>query len=296
MSGSPEIRYRGVILLKKEGHSIKKCCELLKVSSSGFYDWQKRRPSKRKERNGRLKTKIINIFKNSKKTYGSPRIQKSLQREGERVSKNKVAKIMKIEGLKAQRKKAFRPKTTLNNPNSLKSPRVFKIENNQVSGPNQVWVSDLTYLPTGTGFSYLVTVMDLFNREIKGWNVSNSMEAINTKDAFLDAVKRSSETLNGLIFHSDQGIQYCSSEVRDKLKILNITQSMSRKGNCYDNAFAESFFGTMKTEIGINHFKNIDEVKREIFKYINWYNRERLHSSLGYLSPMEYKQTNRLVA
>jgi len=138
--------------------------------------------------------------------------------------------------------------------------------------------------------------MDLFNREIKGWDMSDSMEAINTKNALLEAIRRTSGPLSGLIFHSDQGVQYCSSEIRNKLNVLKITQSMSRKGNCYDNAFAESFFGTMKNELEFNYFKNLDEAKKEIFKYINWYNRQRMHSSLGYLSPVEYIKENRLAA
>ena len=203
---------------------------------------------------------------------------------------------MREEGISAIKKKAFRPKTTINNPNTNKSPRVYKVEETQVTGPNQVWVSDLTYLPTGNGFSYLVTVMDLFNREIKGRDVSNSMEAINTKNALLEAIRQTSGPLKDLVFHSDQGIQYCATEVRNKLKVLDITQSMSMKGNCWDNAFAESFFGTMKNELEFNHFKNLDETKRYIFKYINWNNNERLHSSLGYLSPMEYVIENRLAA
>jgi len=290
------VKYKGLVLLKEEGHSIKHCCDLLKVSYSGFYDWIKRKPSKRKNRDGCLKAKILSIFGDSKRTYGSPRIQKTLQREGEKVGKDKVAQLMKEEGLTAKKKKAFRPKTTINNPHTAKSPRIFKVEDNQVTGPNQVWVSDLTYLPTGSGFSYLVTVMDLFNREIKGWDMSDSMEAINTKNALLEAIRRTSGPLSGLIFHSDQGVQYCSSEIRNKLNVLKITQSMSRKGNCYDNAFAESFFGTMKNELEFNYFKNLDEAKKEIFKYINWYNRQRMHSSLGYLSPVEYIKENRLAA
>lgn len=296
MSGAPEVKYKGLVLLKNEGHSIHKCCDLLKVSYSGFYDWRKREPSKRESRDNHLKTKICRIFEGSRKTYGSPRIQKVLERDGEIVGKDKVAKLMKEEGLSAKKKKAFRPKTTINNPHTAKSPRIFKIEDHQVSGPNQVWVSDLTYLPTGKGFSYLVTVMDLFNREIKGWNISDSMEAKNTKNALLDSVRRTSGSLRRLIFHSDQGVQYCSGAVRNKLNFLKITQSMSRKGNCYDNAFAESFFGTMKNELEVNYFQNLDEAKKEIFKYINWYNRERLHSSLGYLSPMEYIKENCLAA
>lgn len=275
---------------------MKMSCKLLKVSYSGFYDWLKRKPSLKQQRDGQLKGKILSIFGDSKETYGSPRIQKKLERDGEKIGKDKVAKLMREEGLVAKRKRAFRPKTTINNPSTKKSLRIFKIEDSKVTGPNQVWVSDLTYVPTGSGFSYLVTVMDLFNREIKGWDVSDSMDAENTKNALLEAIRSTSGPLSKLTFHSDQGIQYCSSEVRKKLKILNITQSMSRKGNCYDNAFAESFFGTMKTEMEFNHFFKLDEAKKEIFKYINWYNQDRMHSSLGYMSPVEYVENNQLVA
>jgi putative transposase len=290
------VKYRGLVLLREEGHSVKMSCKLLKVSYSGFYDWLKRKPSLKQQRDGQLKGKILSIFGDSKETYGSPRIQKKLERDGEKIGKDKVAKLMREEGLVAKRKRAFRPKTTINNPSTKKSLRIFKIEDSKVTGPNQVWVSDLTYVPTGSGFSYLVTVMDLFNREIKGWDVSDSMDAENTKNALLEAIRSTSGPLSKLTFHSDQGIQYCSSEVRKKLKILNITQSMSRKGNCYDNAFAESFFGTMKTEMEFNHFFKLDEAKKEIFKYINWYNQDRMHSSLGYMSPVEYVENNQLVA
>ncbi len=123
----------------------------------------------------------------------------------------------------------------------------------------------------------------------KGWDVNDTMEAVNTKNALLEALKATPGRLNGLIFHSDQGVQYCATEFREKIDLLNITQSMSRKGNCYDNAFSDRFFGTMKNELEYNYFENLDETKREIFRYINWYNRERIHSSLGYVSPVEYR-------
>lgn len=283
-------------LLKEEGHSLKKSCELLRASTSGFYDWLKRKSAPRKDKDKSLKQKIKKIFDNSDGNYGSPRVHKSLQNDGEIIGENKVAKLMREENLNAKKKKAFRPKTTINNPSDKKSPRVFKGDVDSVTAPNQVWVSDLTYLPTGSGFSYLVTVMDLYNREIKGWDVSDSMEAFNTKNALLQAVRSTEGQLNELTFHSDQGVQYCSSHVRDKLKLLDIEQSMSRKGNCYDNSFAESFFGTLKNEMRVTHFKDLDEVQREVFRYITWYNRKRLHSSLGYLSPVEYLNRTCLAA
>ena len=208
--------------LREKGHSLKKSCELLRASTSGFYDRLKRKSAHRKDKDKRLKKKIKKIFDNSDGNYGSPRIHKSLQNDGETIGENKVAKLMKEDNLNAKKKKAFRPKTTINNPSDKKSPRVFKGNVASVTAPNQVWVSDLTCLPTESGFSYLVTVMDLYNREIKGWDVSDSMEALNTKNALLQALRSTEGQLNGLTFHSDQGVQYCSSDVRDKLKLLDI--------------------------------------------------------------------------
>jgi len=290
------VKYAGIVLLKDKGHTVKGCCELLGVSSSSFYDWAKCKLSDRKKRDLKLKDKIEAIFDKSKKRYGSPRVQKVLQHEGEKVGKDKVAKIMKNEGFSATRKKAFRPTTTVNDPADSKSARIYKIEEHNVQRENEVWASDLTYIPTATGFSYLVVVMDLYNREIKGWDVSDSMEAVQTKQALMMAIKGSAGSLKGMIFHSDQGVQNCSSLVRGKLKFLEVKQSMSRKGNCYDNAFVESFFHSLKTELELKDLSGAKEVRKEIFEYINWYNRERLHSSLGYLSPMDYVKQTRLAA
>ena len=285
------MKHRGIALLKEEGHSVKKCCEMLKVSFSGFHKWRKRGPSKRRKKDGELKAKILSVFGKTKETYGAPRIQKSLERQGEKVGKAKVAKLMQEEGLSARKKKSFRPKTTVNNPNDRKSPREFKIESHTISKANEVWVSALTYIPTRRGFVYLVAVMDVYNRHIVGRDVSDNMDAENTKNALIDALKKSPGKLDDLIFHSDQGVQYCAGIFREKLNLLDITQSMSRKGNCYDNAFMESFFHTLKNELPKKEFEDLEDVRREIFLYIDhWYNTERLHSSLGYMSPLDYAQ------
>ena len=284
--------YRGIVLLKEEGHPVRTCCTLLKVSFSGFYTWFKRNLSKRRLEDGELKLKIIKFFGDSNETYGILRIQQSLRRMGFYVGKDRIARLMREEGLKVRIKKSFRPKTTINNPSDRKFPREYKIESHKVTGPNQVWVSDLTYIPTEKeGFVYLVVVMDVFNREIKGWDLSASMRAENTKNALINAIRSTLGKLNLLIFHTDQGIQNCSEVVRGKLRLLGITQSMSRKGYCYDNAHVESFFHTLKNEISKKTFRNLEDVRREVFKYIElWYNRKRLHSSLGYKSPIEYAE------
>ena len=288
--------YRGLYLLRGEGHELARCCRLLGLSSSGFYDWTKSLYKKSSKRDP-LEDKIISIFKEPKGTYGSPRILKTLKNEGEKVGKDRVAKIMRENDLKARKKKGFKPKTTVNNPSDRKSARVFRIEDYRVEGENQVWASDLTYIPTRTGFCYLVVVMDLYNREIKGWDLSDTMEAENTKRALTEAIRKSSGDLSNTVFHSDQGVQYCSKVVRDRLALLRMTQSMSRKGNCYDNAFVESFFSTMKAELEKSVFDDFVEAKKTIFEYIEgWYNRKRMHSSLGYLSPMDYKLQNGYVA
>lgn len=285
------MKYKGIVLLKNEGHCISLCCELLSVSSSGFYDWRKRGPSNREINNGEIKAKILDIFSDSKKTYGSPRIKAALEKSGDVVGKDRVARLMREEGLEARRKKAFRPKTTINNPSDNKSERVFKIEETKITKVNQVWVSDLTYIPTLEGFSYLVTVMDLFNREIIGWDFSDSMESKHTSKALGRALANTEGKPSELIFHSDQGIQYCSGELRKRLDALKVVQSMSRKGNCYDNAFAESFFHTLKNELTEKTFTTREEARKSIFEYIEcWYNTKRLHSSLGYLSPKEYAE------
>ena len=291
------MKYQGIVLLSEKGHSIKLCCDLLDVSASGFYDWKKRPPSKRKIENENLKKEIKEIYKISKKTYGSPRIRASLVRIGKKVGKDRVAKLMKEENLSARSKKRFVPRTTVNNPLDKKSDRVFKIEKNEIIKPNQVWASDLTYIPTKEGFLYLVVVLDLFNRQVKGWDLSDSMEAKQTVKAFTSAVKGFAGKLGKIIFHSDQGIQYCSKILRNRLEILDFTQSMSRKGNCYDNTFVESFFHSLKNELEEKEFKTKDEARKAIFEYIEaWYNNKRLHSSLGYMTPMEYEQQFSYVA
>ena len=291
------MKCRQIKLLSDEGHPVKTCCELLKVSTSRFYDSLKSSFSPRKKKKEDLRSKVIDIFSKNKGRYGSPRVQKVLEGEGKRVSENTVASIMKEEGLRAEKKKRFIPQTTVNKPSETKSERIFKTTETVVEKENSVWASDLTYLHSKSGFCYLVVVMDLFNREIKGWDLSQSMDSSHTKDALVKAAKNSSGSLRGLVFHSDQGSQYCSREVRSKLKLLSINQSMSRKGNCYDNAFVESFFHTLKNELEKTHFESLEEARKIIFEYINWYNRERLHSSLGYVSPMQYsREVNRLAA
>ena len=196
------MRFELVKELKSRKHSTRLCCHLLGVVQSSFYGWTNRSPSKRKIDNKKLSGKIVDIFENSKKSYGYPRVYNQLKRQGEVIGRNKVARLMRLKGLKAVKRKAFVPRTTVNSPGSRKSPRVFKIEDFQVKRENGVWASDLTYLPLVKGFCYLVVVMDLYNREVKGWDLSESMESSQTRKALFGAVRSSSGSLRGTIFHS----------------------------------------------------------------------------------------------
>jgi putative transposase len=285
------VKYRGIVLLAEEGHSAQACCELFEVSTSGFYDWRGRVPSARQMANETLKTEIKAIHQESRQTYGSPRIKAALERRGHKVGEDRVAKLMREENIRARQKKAFVPKTTVNNPEDKKSERLFKIESTEVTQPNQVWASDLTYIPTSEGFLYLVVVLDLFTRQVKGWDLSESMEAKHTVKAFIKAVRSFKGRADKVIFHSDQGSQNCAAEMRSKLALLGFLQSMSRKGNCYDNAFVESFFHSLKNELEEKVFETKEEARKAIFEYIEaWYNTKRLHSSLGYRTPVECEQ------
>ncbi len=285
------MKYRRITLMVSEGHAVHTCCELLNVSSSGYYDWRDRLPSERSIENTRLKANIKRIHDTSKATYGSPRIRAELKNQGVKTGVNRVARLMREENLSGRKKKAYVPKTTINNPLDTKSERLFKVESTEVTAPNQVWASDLTYIPTDEGHAYLVVVLDLCTRAIKGWDFSDSMEAGQTLRAVTNAYRSSVGPLRGLIFHSDQGSQYCSDIVRERLALLGMEQSMSRRGNCYDNAFVESFFHTLKNELEQKKFKTKEEARKAIFEYIEtWYNTNRLHSSLGYRSPAEFGQ------
>lgn len=268
-------------------HSVAGICKDLGYSRSTYYTRLERYNV---DRDIDLKTAIKSIFEDSKCRYGSPRVTAELWSIGYQVGENKVANLMRDMGLRVSNKPSFKPKTTINDPASTKSPRVFKVEDSTIEGPDEVWCSDLTYLPYGNSFLYLVIYLDVFTRKIKSWELSTNMKAGHTKRAFLKAVKQTGGQLNNLIVHSDQGVQYSWSEYRETLKLLKSTQSMSRRGNCYDNAFAESFFATLKRELSWKHCKSEYEVKKEIEEYMKWYNEKRRHSSLGNISPMEFEK------
>jgi len=249
-------------------YSIERMSKILKVSRSGYYEWLDRKPSKRAIENKELKTKIISIYQNSKGRYGSPKITRELECEGVKVSRPRVARIMRLEGIKSITHKRFSVSTTNSNHNLPISEnhlnRAFTANN-----PAKKWVSDLTYIWTKQGWLYLTIVMDLFDRKIIGWAMSDNMT---TEDTVVKAWKMAvfnRSIFSQLIFHSDRGVQYASKEFRELLKQNPVLQSMSRKGNCWDNAVAENFFKILKSEM-VNHyeFESIWQAKNHIFEFI----------------------------
>ncbi len=269
-------------------------CNDLEVSTSGYYAWLKRPPSARKLENERLWQKIKKHWDDSRKTYGRRRIAKKLRQEGEVIGKNRVSKIMQKNNIQGVGKKKFKPMTTTSNHELPVAERIFKTEiaEEQVTRPNQYWGGDITYIATEEGWLYLAIVIDLFTRKAVGHAMSESMPCELVINALDMGLKRQGITAtNKLITHTDRGSQYAAHDYIEKLEAYAITPSMSRKGNCYDNAFIESFFRTLKVElINRRKFQTRQEAKTAIFEFIEvWYNRQRLHSSLDYMTPEEYE-------
>jgi putative transposase len=266
------------------------CC-VFKVSSSGYYYWLKHPVGQRAHKQRELLVHIKQIFQKSRGRYGSPRVAAELSVQGVKASRPRVARLMRKAHIQSVIRKKYRVQTT-------DSTHVFTLAENLLNRDfsadklGQKWVSDLTYIRTGQGWLYLTTVLDLADRKIIGWALSETMEASQTSvPAWKMAVKNRGIT-SQLIFHSDRGIQYACCEFRPQFAGMPVLQSMSRKGNCWDNAVAESFFKSMKTEMVYQiKFATKKQAKLAIFEYIEvWYNRERRHSTLGYLTPCEFEE------
>ncbi len=260
----------------------------LNITRDSYYKWIKRKQSKRKQENELLLSRIRYIFYLHKKRYGSSRIYAKLLKENTVCSRRRVAKLMKSANLVSIRYKRHRyPK---NNDKPYKYPPNLLNQNFTVDSPDKVWVSDITYIPTKEGWLYVTTIIDLFNREVVAHSRSYDLKTENTViKAFNEAIRKRKPKEN-LIFHSDRGVQYHSEAFRNILKAFNITQSTSGKGNCYDNAAAESFFKTLKSELlSKDAFKTRKEAKTKVFEYIEaYYNKRRIHSTLNWCSPKEY--------
>lgn len=264
-------------------------CKVLKVSSSGYYKWLKRKPSAREIHRKWLKKRIRYYYYHFKRRSGSPTITAALHNEGCSVSSKTVSRLMKEMGLKSITVRKY--KATTNSNHSMPVFDNVLDRKFQVAAPNKVWVADITYIRTGEGWQYLASVMDLFSRKIVGWSVGARM----TQELVLDALDQAYHRQKpgpGLIHHSDRGSQYASEDYRERLISYKMTGSMSRKGNCYDNACIESFHSTLKKELVYQtKFKTRKHAEKELYTYIEFdYNRLRLHSTLGYKTAHQFEQ------
>ena len=263
-------------------------CDVLDVSRSGYYAWSDRGPSTRATEDAQLVVDIKAAYKLGRGSYGSPRVLRALRRDGRRVGKKRVERLMRRERIVARRKKKFRITTDSKHPDPI-APNLLN-RNFDVALPNKAWVTDVTYVWTLQGWLYLAAILDLCSRRVVGWAAS----ANNDRQLALDALARATDArhpLEGLLHHSDRGSVYASGDYRNTLSSLGMIPSMSRKGDCWDNAVAESFFATIKGEM-IDHevFTTRAEAIAAIGDYIDgFYNVHRMHSSIGYVSPIEFE-------
>lgn len=265
------------------------CCDVLAVSRAGYYAWLKRPLCARRQRRRELAEKIEGIYHDQRRRAGSPTIHRALMARGERVSRNTVADIMKERQIRAQSKKKFVPRTT---DSAHQQPVAANLLDRQFQAqrPNQKWAVDITYIWTDEGWLYLAGVMDLFSRRIVGWSMADHMETELVSDALKMALARRCPG-EGLLHHSDRGSQYASDDYMHLLQNNGITASMSRRGDCWDNAVMESFWSTFKCELVHQaHYQTREQARASIFEYIEvFYNRNRMHSSLGYVSPEAFE-------
>jgi transposase InsO family protein len=268
---------------------IRRMCRVLGVQRSGYYAWRRRSPSTREQANQALLALIQAEHKASRKTYGSPRIHVVLHRQGVVCGHNRVARLMHLHGIVAFQRRKYHPVTTQRQPGVTPAPNWLNQEFS-ASAPNQKWVSDFTYIETDEGWLYLAVVLDLFSRKVIGWSMSQRMDTALVEGALRMAL-RDRRPPSGLLHHSDQGSQYTSAAYCACLNEALAQLSMSGAGNCYDNAVIESFFGTLKTECVRGPFPSRAIARTTIFEYMEvWYNRQRLHSTLGYHSPVDFEQ------
>ena len=279
--------------LNTEGVAVNLACDTLEVSRSGYYAWLDRPESERSRENALLLSRIRAVHEKSDQTYGSPRMTAELQAEGLECSENRVARIMRENSVASEAVKKFKVTTTDSNHDLPIAERIFETENAEcVMAPNQVWVGDITYVATEEGWLFLAIFLDLFTRKIVGLSGDDNMRAQLVLNALEMALGRQDVKDGEMIAHTDRGSQYASEEYNKRLRAAGIIASMSRRGNCYDNAHCESFFHSLKTElIYRKNFKTRKEAMQAIFEWIEtWYNRQRRHSALDYMSPEEYEK------
>ena len=278
----------------KTEHSILRLCRYLEVSASGYYDWLRRRtaPGPRAVENQTLTHEIQTIHARSRQTYGSPRILVELRKQGHRYGRNRVARIMHEQGLCGRQKGRYRVHTTDSNHYEPIAPNRLATAP-KATAPNQIWVGDITYIETQEGWLYLAGILDLYSRKLVGWAMSERIDTNLVLKALAMACLHRQPPAN-LIFHSDRGVQYASGDYRQALQAAGLVASMSRTGNCYDNATMESFWSTLKLDLVYRrNFASHCQARAEIFDYIEvFYNRQRTHSALNYFSPVDFELIN----
>jgi len=264
-------------------------CRLLEVSRPGFYAWQKRPVSKSAQRRELVGDAVESAYIGFKKRYGAPRLKVELNEQGINCSLNHVAQLLRERGLRARNGKGFKYRARIESKTNVSDNllnRKFEVDE-----PNRKWVSDITYIKVGRNWLYLAVVMELFSRKVIGWSLKSHMRESLIVEAFNMAASQRDRT-DGVLLHSDRGVQYRGHEYQAQLKSNGVQSSMSRKGNCWDNAAMESFFSRLKVElIYAENYRTTDEARAGIFEYIElFYNRKRRHSAIGYISPVEYEQ------
>jgi len=275
--------------MAQERFEVGPLCETLHVCRSAFYAWQKSADNLHEQQDQRLQPMVQDIFIQHRRRYGARRIAKELQDQGESCSRAKPRKIMDQMGLVAIQPRSFKPRTTNSQHTLGYSPNLL-IDGIDVARFNQVWVGDITYIPLPGTFAYLAMLMDLFSRKIVGWSLELTMEESLVIAALKQAIK-ARQPLPDLIHHTDRGGQYASNRYRQMLRRAQMQQSMSRAGDCYDNAFMESCFGTIKTELEMTCYESFEQAQQEIREYINYYNTIRRHSAIEYQSPTSFERT-----
>jgi len=277
------------IEMYQEQFPVARMCGLLEVSTSGYYAWRARPLSGRARANREMIVEIQDIYMQSRQTYGSPRVHAELLARGFSASKNRVARLMRAENIQSRRKK--KRKVTTNSRHAYPIAPNLLQRDFQAAAPNEKWLADITFIPTGGGWLYLAAILDLFSRKVIGWAMDTSLESVLVEQAFHMAVQNR-KLVEGLLHHTDRGSQYASGGYRKLLTGYDIQASMSNTGDCFDNAPMESFFSTLKCEqVHLQNYITRAEARTDIFAYIEgFYNRLRRHSSLGYLSPEEFER------